>query len=96
MIHVEVVYALPHEQKVFELAVTPDMTVEEIIKESGVLETYPQIDLTENKVGIFSRLMVSCLNLVWWLLSRFLVSHGCLILTSSMQCRSLNPASLKW
>ncbi len=55
MIHVEVVYALPHEQKVFELAVTPDMTVEEIIKESGVLETYPQIDLTENKVGIFCR-----------------------------------------
>lgn len=55
MIHVEVVYALPHEQKVFELAVESDLTVQDIIEQSGVLLAYPEIDLNENKVGVFSR-----------------------------------------
>lgn len=55
MIHVEVVYALPHEQKVFELAVESDLTVQDIIEQSGVLLAYPEIDLKENKVGVFSR-----------------------------------------
>ncbi|MFH0256190.1 RnfH family protein [Vibrio rumoiensis] len=55
LIHVEVVYALPHEQKVFELAVSEDLTVQEIIEQSGVLANYPEIDLAKNKVGVFSR-----------------------------------------
>ncbi len=55
MIHVEVVYALPHEQKVVKLAVNANTTVEEIIRQSGLLEQYPQIDLNKNKVGVFSR-----------------------------------------
>ncbi|MGY5611704.1 RnfH family protein [Vibrio brasiliensis] len=55
MIHVEVVYALPHEQRIFRLVVKGAMTVEEIIAQSGVLELYPEIDLSKNKVGVFSR-----------------------------------------
>lgn len=55
MIHVEVVYALPDEQRVFTLVVNKEMSVEEIIKQSGVLEQYPEIDLKKNKVGVFSR-----------------------------------------
>lgn len=55
MIHVEVVYALPDEQRVFTLAVDKSMTVQEIIEQSGVLSLYPQIDLASNKVGVFSR-----------------------------------------
>lgn len=55
LIHVEVVYALPHEQKVFELAVSENLTVQEIIEQSGVLTTYSEIDLNVNKVGVFSR-----------------------------------------
>ncbi|WP_282178047.1 RnfH family protein [Vibrio nereis] len=55
MIHVEVVYALPEEQRVYTLVVNKDMSVEEIIKQSGVLEQYPEIDLAKNKVGVFSR-----------------------------------------
>ncbi|KLV07668.1 RnfH family protein [Photobacterium ganghwense] len=55
LIHVEVVYALPHVQKVIRVAVTPDMQVQQIIEQSGVLELYPEIDLKKNKVGIFSR-----------------------------------------
>lgn len=55
MIHVEVVYALPHEQRVYTLVVNQSMTVEEIIRQSGVLERYPEVDLSVNKVGVFSR-----------------------------------------
>ncbi|WP_033839025.1 RnfH family protein [Vibrio cholerae] len=55
MIHVEVVYALPHEQRVLKLVVEQSATVEEIIRTSGILQMYPEIDLTVNKVGIFSR-----------------------------------------
>ncbi|WP_375752898.1 RnfH family protein [Vibrio sp. HN007] len=55
MIHVEVVYALPTEQRVLIQVVDKDSTVEEIIKQSGVLDMYPEIDLAKNKVGVFSR-----------------------------------------
>ncbi|MDG3087293.1 RnfH family protein [Vibrio hannami] len=55
MIHVEVVYALPHEQRVLTQVVDKNSTVEEIINQSGVLDMYPEIDLSKNKVGIFSR-----------------------------------------
>ncbi|ANS86183.1 RnfH family protein [Vibrio scophthalmi] len=55
MIHVEVVYALPQEQRVFTLVVNKSMIVEDIIAQSGVLELYPEIDLKQNKVGVFSR-----------------------------------------
>lgn len=57
MIHVEVVYALPHEQRVLNLVVNQHATVDEIIRQSGVLELYPEIDLAKNKVGVFSRLV---------------------------------------
>lgn len=55
MIHVEVVYALPTEQRVFKLAVEAELTVQQIIEQSGVLSLYPEIDLATNKVGVFSR-----------------------------------------
>lgn len=55
LIHVEVVYALPHEQRVFSLVVNEASTVEDIIRRSGVLTAYPEIDLAVNKVGVFSR-----------------------------------------
>ncbi|EOU2463586.1 RnfH family protein [Vibrio cidicii] len=57
MIHVEVVYALPQEQRVLKLVVKQQATVEEIIRQSGVLELYPEIDLSKNKVGVFSRMV---------------------------------------
>lgn len=57
MHHIEVVYPLPDEQCIFKLMVKPDMQVEEIIRQSGILEAYPEIDLTKNKVGIFSKMV---------------------------------------
>jgi putative ubiquitin-RnfH superfamily antitoxin RatB of RatAB toxin-antitoxin module len=55
LLRVEVVYALPNEQRIFNCVVKPQSTVEEIIRQSGVFKAYPEIDLDNNKVGIFSR-----------------------------------------
>ncbi|MGL4733737.1 MAG: RnfH family protein [Enterovibrio sp.] len=55
LIDVEVLYALPDEQRVFAISVTPSATIADIIAHCGVLDAYPQIDLAQNKVGIFSR-----------------------------------------
>ncbi len=55
LIHVEVVYALPNEQRVFALVVNKEMTVKAIIEKSGILTVYPEVDLDKNKVGVFSR-----------------------------------------
>lgn len=56
MIQVEVIYALPHEQKLLKVEVPQETTLEEAIKISGILNKYPDIDLSSNKVGIFSKL----------------------------------------
>ena len=53
---VEVAYALPDEQVILALDVAPECTVEEAIKRSGILERYPQIDLANDKVGIFGKM----------------------------------------
>ncbi|MCL4144548.1 UNVERIFIED_CONTAM: hypothetical protein GTU68_048436 [Idotea baltica] len=33
------------------------MTVEDVIKESGLLDKYPQIDLTQSKIGIYGQIV---------------------------------------
>lgn len=57
LITVEVAYALPEEQLILSLEVTPDTKVEEAVKRSGMLERYPQIDLANDKVGIFGKIV---------------------------------------
>lgn len=54
---VEVTYALPDEQTLLQVQVPEGATVESAIRASGVLETFPEIDLAKNKVGIFSKLV---------------------------------------
>jgi putative ubiquitin-RnfH superfamily antitoxin RatB of RatAB toxin-antitoxin module len=54
-ITVEVAYARSDEQVILELKVEPQATVEEIIRRSGILERFPEIDLASNKVGIFGK-----------------------------------------
>ena len=56
MIQVEVIYALPHEQKLLKVEVPQGTTLEGAIEVSGILNKYPDIDLSSNKVGIFSKL----------------------------------------
>lgn len=55
-ITVEVCYALPEKQTLLSLEVEASATIEDIIRQSGIIELHPQIDLTQNKVGIFSKL----------------------------------------
>lgn len=56
LILVEVAYALPDEQLILALEVEPDTTVEQTIKRSGILKKFPQIDLSNDKVGIFGKI----------------------------------------
>lgn len=55
-IAVEVAYALPDGQLIVAVKVPADMIIEDIIHHSGILETYPDIDLAKNKVGVFGKL----------------------------------------
>lgn len=53
---VEVAYARPDIQIIIPLEVAPGTTVEQAIRQSGLLEKFPEIDLTLNKVGVFGKL----------------------------------------
>lgn len=56
LIRVEVAYATPVEQKIICLQIEEGMTLEEIIHFSGILKSYPEIDLAHQKIGVFSKL----------------------------------------
>ena len=55
MINIEVVYALPERQVLLSLPVPFASTIEESIKLSGITSHFPQIIISEAKVGIFGR-----------------------------------------
>ena len=55
MIHIEVVFALPHAQMLVPLELEEGATVETAIRQSGILEKFPEIDLASTKVGIWSK-----------------------------------------
>ena len=57
MINVEVVYATPSQQHVANVTVPAGCTVLEAIEESDILSLFDEIDLSRNKVGIYSRLV---------------------------------------
>ena len=52
---VEIAYALPTKQTLLELLVAEGATVEEAIKQSGILGSFSEIDLQKNKVGIWNK-----------------------------------------
>jgi len=52
---VEVAYARDDKQSLISLEVKEGVTVKEAIEVSGILETYKQIDLLKDRVGIFSK-----------------------------------------
>ncbi|KLU16163.1 MULTISPECIES: RnfH family protein [Xenorhabdus] len=54
-INIEVVYALPERQYLRNVKVPQGATVEQAIVTSGLLTLRNDIDLTKNKVGIYSR-----------------------------------------
>ncbi|TAN51840.1 MAG: RnfH family protein [Methylococcaceae bacterium] len=54
-IKVEVAYAKPAEQVILSVMLETDATVEAAIHASGILQRFPEIDLAQAKVGIFSK-----------------------------------------
>ncbi len=56
-IDIEVVYALPGEQRLFSQQLPDGTTVAEAVGLCGVLDEYPEIDLAVNKLGIFGKLV---------------------------------------
>lgn len=55
VILIEVAFALPQRQSLLSVSVPADATVRAAIESSGILRMYPEIDLTQHKVGIWSR-----------------------------------------
>ena len=56
MINIEVVYALPHEQVLLKLKLPQGSTVAEAVQASGVVDKHPEINLAQNKLGIYGKL----------------------------------------
>jgi putative ubiquitin-RnfH superfamily antitoxin RatB of RatAB toxin-antitoxin module len=54
-IAIEVAYASSKKQLLLALNVKQDSTIEEAIIQSGIRAEFPEIDLSVNKVGIFSK-----------------------------------------
>ncbi|PKD40647.1 RnfH family protein [Methylomonas sp. LW13] len=53
LIAVEVAYATPERQLLIPISLAANSTVELAIEASGILREFPEIDLSQQKVGIF-------------------------------------------
>ncbi len=53
---VEVAYALPAEQIILPIKVATGTTAEMAVKQSVIFTKFPEINLAENKIGIFGKL----------------------------------------
>lgn len=56
-IEIEVVYALPDHQTVLQSNLPAGTTVRQAVEVCGILGTFPEIDLSRNKLGIFGKLV---------------------------------------
>ena len=54
-LNIEVAYVKPGDQILRALEGKPGITVEQAIRNSGIIEDCPEIDLGRNKVGIFGK-----------------------------------------
>jgi uncharacterized protein len=52
-----IAYALPHRQAWLTIDLPDGTTVGDVITRSGIVEQFPEIDLTTHKVGIFGKLV---------------------------------------
>lgn len=57
LITVEVAFVKPGEQVLEQLHVPAGATAESAIRESGILDRFPEIDLAKNKVGVFGKVV---------------------------------------
>lgn len=56
VIDIEVAYATPDRQTVIVLSIPAGSTAEQAINASGILQQNPEIDLKQQKIGIFSQI----------------------------------------
>ncbi|RFU45479.1 RnfH family protein [Paraburkholderia sp. DHOC27] len=57
LLSIEVCYALPGgDQALLALTLPEGATVQQAVDASGILQRYPQINLAEQKVGVFGKL----------------------------------------
>jgi putative ubiquitin-RnfH superfamily antitoxin RatB of RatAB toxin-antitoxin module len=56
MINIEIAYALEHKQTLLNLQVEEGTTLKQAVEISGILDTYPQINLLKDKTGIFGKI----------------------------------------
>lgn len=54
-ITVEVAYATPKQQSIISVNILEGSSVELAIKSSGILSSFPEINLHDNKIGIFGK-----------------------------------------
>lgn len=57
MIRVEVAYARPEEQRLIAVSLPDGSTALEAIRESGIEAVFPEIDLEQQSVGVFSQVI---------------------------------------
>ena len=50
-----IAYALPQRQAWFDVEIPDGATIKDAIERSGILEQFPQIDLAQQKVGIYGK-----------------------------------------
>lgn len=55
LIRVEVAYARPDQQVILTVDVPAGSSIEEAVKRSSIIDRFPEINLKENKVGIFGK-----------------------------------------
>ena len=56
LIDVEVAYARLDAQTILKLRVPQGTTLEQAVRESGILERFPDIDLANSQLGVFGKL----------------------------------------
>lgn len=56
LIRVEVAYATQEHQVIVAVDLPSDATMEQAIKISGILQQFPEIDLNQQKVGVFGQI----------------------------------------
>ncbi len=54
-ISIEVVYGTPERQKILNISVPPETTVERAIELSGMQRYFPDMNVEKNRVGIWNR-----------------------------------------
>ncbi|OJY23980.1 Persistence and stress-resistance antitoxin PasI [Pandoraea cepalis] len=55
-VNVEVCYALPAEQTIVALTLPQGATMREAIERSGLLQRFPELDMSRMKAGVFGKL----------------------------------------